>query len=1389
MRKVQWVLRNIFTDERSPINSEVFSIGRDKIHNIVCKNTIISRDHAKIYTLANNKLQIVNCSKTNATFVNNKQVNSHDLELQEKDEIGFGVCKADYKEKQAKAPYYIFVLEKVEHNSSIIVIDDDDSMLDSDNNESIEVTALIHNENEDITIGGNVNSESGSLPGTANPNVEQLPISMEVTASINNENEEITNKNYCLPGTSNSKAQQLPLRKEVTALINNKNGHVTNGGNSTNYCLPGTSNQKAQQLPLPMEVTAFINNKNGVIANGGKVDNKSGCLPGTANTKAEQMPFSKKLTALINNENEYVTNGVNNKNYCLPGTSNSKAQQLPLSNVVTNIPDENCFGKQIANCLPIATACNSEVNNMNPIIKVKVELNRSSHVDENKCNTNETNIHSENNQLSINNQPVIDVNMEMEDPKDDIIEIVDNDVDNDDEYDFMCSQMYIKTEECEKPDEQTKVGDDNFLHIKKEIAAMDDYDEQTFLPPIDIDCLSMDSFDLQKELEDAVREPSPVAEPELQPERISPQEANKLTNVEQQLTSKRTELIEALPQPVKRRRSSVSASVQDRKKVKLKEKTKPPTPIASTSKQDVDKIKEARKDRLKQIEQNKKTEADVPKPSTSRIRPPSVYVKVSKGRGNFLIQDNVLNPKDIPIVHRDKQYCTNYANEKYGDIIEIVLDWKFTWFRKYSSGNYQELPPVTKKPIIKMCNTFSNFKNYYDVLQPLIMVDYWFNLSSEVQDNSYGDVKASDHFYATAEVSRKKPHSEMLCTTYITSEQKCKMMHVREQNIITIATKLNRSSAEPTTLFGVVIWVKVDLIQANENIDSKYVRNKYVKLKYKITFLALVNIKEVTDNKLSIFCRYFPSFNIFLRQVTAIKLLKNSPLLDYILYPRPERYLMPSIQSRSLTHQRVNLNNEQKRAVLEASYFIMDKSDGIYLINGPPGTGKSTVITNIILEALSSPNFKGKILLLAHSNCAIDSLLTKLIQIRSELAGQSKHKMKLIRIGNRASPAVQYHTLDYLTDYNLRISVINECPQLENDYKILKQDIKELQKSHSAEPNDETYKQLTLKVNELKNFSKTYLKYRFDSKHEVEKNRVLNGASVICSTVGSCLKLHCSNFTSTIDVCILDEATQCTEPDTLIPIYLGVKKMIMVGDTKQLPAITSSMYTKTYDYHVSLFSRIKHNISKHSLNPILTLKTQYRMNPEICRFPSKVFYDNALRNDLGYKSELKELKPYIVFAQDLSHPNFYYNTNEVDLVLKLIGAISEIGGITKHTTLGIITVYSKQKELIKKALANRQFHRLLDIQCSTVDGFQGQEMDIIIFSAVRNYPNRFSSDGQRINVSFTRAKHAFYIVACKNLFDTCQIFKDVKSDAIYRNTYYIVKETTTTSLIDIIKRK
>ena len=279
---------------------------------------------------------------------------------------------------------------------------------------------------------------------------------------------------------------------------------------------------------------------------------------------------------------------------------------------------------------------------------------------------------------------------------------------------------------------------------------------------------------------------------------------------------------------------------------------------------------------------------------------------------------------------------------------------------------------------------------------------------------------------------------------------------------------------------------------------------------------------------------------------------------------------------------------------------------------------------------------------------------------------------------------------------------------------------------------------------------------------------LLNGARWIFSTLSTTGRVQLtgggakkSHSMTPVDNLVVDEAAQSVEAETLIAFQHRPERVILVGDTQQLPATVISNHAKAKHYDWSMMWRMQQECNL----PTLMLNEQYRMHPEICRFPSARWYEGRLQTAARLSFDMVDANslvcPYAFYNmsnQDNSmrkQGTSSYNTKEANYVAKIVESCRQQ---CRDKKIGIITFYSAQVEEIQKALkAAKQPHNSKMVRVSSVDGFQGGEADIIILSFVRSpEPKKkkgsigFLDDFRRLNVALTRAKSTLIMLGHAN---------------------------------------
>jgi hypothetical protein len=236
-----------------------------------------------------------------------------------------------------------------------------------------------------------------------------------------------------------------------------------------------------------------------------------------------------------------------------------------------------------------------------------------------------------------------------------------------------------------------------------------------------------------------------------------------------------------------------------------------------------------------------------------------------------------------------------------------------------------------------------------------------------------------------------------------------------------------------------------------------------------------------------------------------------------------------------------------------------------------------------------------------------------------------------------------------------------------------------------------------------------------------------------------------------IDVSIVDEATQLLQGDIATMFRSDLQCLVLVGDEKQLPAVVTSPQCQSLGFGFSLFDRLIH-----LRYPFTMLDIQYRMHPMISSWPSGQFYDGKILNGENVLSEAynkpwhRDLSPLELYdvregCEGKDGPSLFHEI-QAAVVRRIATSVTKLAQTESSLSIGIISPYKKQISLLSHLAKDSP---TLKIKVCTIDGFQGQESDVIILTTVRSNPDRkigFLSDLRRLNVGITRSKYSIILV-------------------------------------------
>ena len=562
------------------------------------------------------------------------------------------------------------------------------------------------------------------------------------------------------------------------------------------------------------------------------------------------------------------------------------------------------------------------------------------------------------------------------------------------------------------------------------------------------------------------------------------------------------------------------------------------------------------------------------------------------------------------------------------------------------------------------------------------------------------------------------------------------------------------------------------------------------------------------------------------REYGALMALQYYDLCEEIIKAKPSP--IPNYSEANLKGilENYRLNHAQSKAIKSAI-----DNDAFTLIQGPPGSGKTKTIVALV-GALLSGSFREqgvaisrpgvgigginnnrssgvaskKLLVCAPSNAAVDELVMRFKEGVKTLQGQQE-KLSVIRLGR--SDAINTNVLDVTLDelVNTRLNVTTRNGPGDRDLQTIYMEHK------SA---DTGFKEVRSKVDqcraqglpvaaELEREFDLLKKKKSQLSQEIDNTRdknhsaardadltrrriqqeIIDGAHVICATLSGSGHEMFQNLSIEFETVIIDEAAQSIELSALIPLKYGCAKCILVGDPKQLPPTVLSKEASRFQYEQSLFVRMQMNHPR----DVHLLDTQYRMHPEISKFPRTAFYDGRLQ-DGPFMARLRIrpwhqgelLGPYRFFDVQGLHQasakgHSLVNMAEIRVAMQLYERLSVDFGRSYDLVgkIGIITPYKGQLKEMKSQFKARYGESILSmVDFNTTDAFQGRESEVIIFSCVRASNNKgigFLADIRRMNVGLTRAKSSLWVLGNSQSLVQGEFWRNLITDSRERNVY------------------
>ena len=457
-----------------------------------------------------------------------------------------------------------------------------------------------------------------------------------------------------------------------------------------------------------------------------------------------------------------------------------------------------------------------------------------------------------------------------------------------------------------------------------------------------------------------------------------------------------------------------------------------------------------------------------------------------------------------------------------------------------------------------------------------------------------------------------------------------------------------------------------------------------------------------------------------LEQARHVRGDRTAILRDVLLGQRqPEFGVDPQVRPLD-----ASLNAVQREAV----QFAMSARD-VALIHGPPGTGKTTAVVEVIRQAVRRGR---KVLACAPSNLAVDNIFERLLGFGE----------RAVRLGHpaRVLPELREHTLDLLVEQHHDVRLAR---------KFVKQALalfREADHRTRTAPKPGARRQLREDAKSLLADARRMEMQAVDS--------ILDSARVLCATTTGLDSqvLGARRF----DLAVIDEACQSTEPGCWIPL-LRADRVVLSGDHCQLPPTVVSREAAAEGFGVSLFERLT---SLYGPQIAHRLSVQYRMHEAIMGFSSAEFYDGSLEADASVRTHVLAELPDVKDTPSTRAPLEFIDTagagfeeqlepdgesrlnpQEAELARRKVQELLDCG--VRPGDIAVISPYAAQVRLLRELLA------VAGLEVDSVDGFQGREKEAVVISLVRSNPKGeigFLGDVRRMNVALTRARRKLLVI-------------------------------------------
>ena len=476
-------------------------------------------------------------------------------------------------------------------------------------------------------------------------------------------------------------------------------------------------------------------------------------------------------------------------------------------------------------------------------------------------------------------------------------------------------------------------------------------------------------------------------------------------------------------------------------------------------------------------------------------------------------------------------------------------------------------------------------------------------------------------------------------------------------------------------------------------------------------------------------------------------------LREVLLCEKPPKFLDAVEGAGTESDETSALNSSQEAAVR----FALSAED-IAVIHGPPGTGKTTTVVEIIVQSVGAGQ---KVLACAPSNTGVDNLLERLV----------KRNQNVVRLGHpaRVHDDLQQNTLDAIVENDPTMKIVEDMMREADDI------FRQADRYTRAKPARGAKREMRSEAKQLRADARRL-------ERSIVKS-VLDKADIICATTTIDFDLLGDRE---FDLVVVDEACQSTEPGCWVPL-LRAERVVLAGDHCQLPPTIISTEAAKEGFAISMMERL---INHYGEDVSRMLTVQYRMHEQIMEFSSLRFYDgNLVAFDTVKQHLLADLPRVEANTATMAPISFIdsagadwteelepgseskMNPQEADFVLKKVRELCDAG--VDPRDIAVIAPYAAQVRLIR---SKSPFERL---EIDTVDGFQGREKEAVVISLVRSNEIGeigFLADVRRMNVAMTRARRKLIMIGDSATLSNNEFYRSLLDHLEQTDGYHSVWE-------------